>query len=269
MQGLLFCRTRRKSPSKKVEKYLKIENFYLEKTAVFFYTQSRRRVKNPSGFSHFSGRTTMKYIRFIMTLFCIALCFSLSAFAAQTVYLDGVGSDENCYATLVDAFTAVDGGGTVVVTAPVEGPTSSATTLPAKDGTVTVTSVYDGVDHGAENGAYYGIGRTLNLSSPVVFDDILLKQTSGSTTYGNIYACGNTLTVGAGVTTAADPTTGLYTNIYGGNSSGVFTGNAVDFGSYDITQNINTTAYKEALDNLLEDMCESFTNDYLEDQIHA
>ena len=31
----------------------------------------------------------------------------------------------------------------------------------------------------------------------------------------------------------------------------MFTGNAVDFGSYDITQNINTTAYKQALDQLI------------------
>lgn len=41
----------------------------------------------------------------------------------------------------------------------------------------------------------------------------------------------------------------------------------------DINSSIKNDEYifytKEALDNLLEDMCESFTNDYLEDQTHA
>ncbi|MBR1702697.1 MAG: hypothetical protein IJ716_12150 [Lachnospiraceae bacterium] len=51
---------------------------------------------------------------------------------------------------------------------------------------------------------------------------------------------------------AVDPNTkGIQKYVEAANNSGVFTGNAVDFGSYDITQNINTTAYKEALDNLI------------------
>ncbi|MCR4625434.1 MAG: hypothetical protein K5795_05645 [Lachnospiraceae bacterium] len=51
---------------------------------------------------------------------------------------------------------------------------------------------------------------------------------------------------------AVDPNTaGIKKYIQAAYNSGVFTGNAVDFGSYDITQNINTTAYKQALDQLI------------------
>ena len=142
------------------------------------------------------------------------------AAAAETVYVDGVGTDANCYATLSEAFAAVDAGGKVVLTAPIENSTESAVTLPTKDGVVTITSVCDGVDYAEKNGAYLGIGRTLNLSSPVIFENITLRQTSGSTVYGNIYACGNFLTFGSGVTTVADETTGLYPSVYGGSSSG-------------------------------------------------
>lgn len=51
---------------------------------------------------------------------------------------------------------------------------------------------------------------------------------------------------------AVDPNTkGIQKYVEAANNSGVFTGNAVDFGSYDITQNIDTAAYKEALDGLI------------------
>ena len=51
---------------------------------------------------------------------------------------------------------------------------------------------------------------------------------------------------------AVDPNTkGIQKYVEAANNSGVFTGSAVDFGNYDIKQNINTTAYKEALDNLI------------------
>jgi len=51
---------------------------------------------------------------------------------------------------------------------------------------------------------------------------------------------------------AVDPNTkGIQKYVEAAYNSGVFTGNAVDFGSYDITQNVNTTAYKQALDQLI------------------
>lgn len=51
---------------------------------------------------------------------------------------------------------------------------------------------------------------------------------------------------------AVDPnTSGIKKYVQAAYNSGLFTGNAVDFGSYDITQNVNTTAYKKALDELI------------------
>jgi NitT/TauT family transport system substrate-binding protein len=51
---------------------------------------------------------------------------------------------------------------------------------------------------------------------------------------------------------AVDPNTeGIKKYVKAAYNSGVFTGNAVDFGTYDITQNVNTSAYKEALDTLI------------------
>ncbi len=51
---------------------------------------------------------------------------------------------------------------------------------------------------------------------------------------------------------AVDPNTaGIQKYVEAAYNSGVFTGNAVDFGSYDITQNVNTSAYKQALDQLI------------------
>lgn len=51
---------------------------------------------------------------------------------------------------------------------------------------------------------------------------------------------------------AVDPNTkGIQKYVEAAYNSGVFTGNAVDFGNYDITQNINTSAYKQALDQLI------------------
>ncbi len=51
---------------------------------------------------------------------------------------------------------------------------------------------------------------------------------------------------------AVDPNTkGIQKYVEAAYNSGVFTGNAVDFGNYDITQNVNTSAYKQALDQLI------------------
>lgn len=51
---------------------------------------------------------------------------------------------------------------------------------------------------------------------------------------------------------AVDPnTSGIKKYVQAAYNSGLFTGNAVDFGTYDITQNVNTSAYKKALDELI------------------
>ncbi len=51
---------------------------------------------------------------------------------------------------------------------------------------------------------------------------------------------------------AVDPNAkGIADYVVAANNSGVFTGNAVDFGTYDISANIDTSAYKDALDSLI------------------
>lgn len=52
---------------------------------------------------------------------------------------------------------------------------------------------------------------------------------------------------------AVDPnTTGIEKYVEAAYNSGVFSSSAVDFSSYDIQQNIDTSAYKQALDNLID-----------------
>lgn len=51
---------------------------------------------------------------------------------------------------------------------------------------------------------------------------------------------------------SVDPNTkGIEAYVKAAYNSGVFKGNAVDFGSYDIKKNVDTSAYKEALDSLI------------------
>lgn len=53
---------------------------------------------------------------------------------------------------------------------------------------------------------------------------------------------------------AVDPNTkGIQKYVEAAYNSGLFTGNAVDFGTYDITQNVNTSTYKAALEELIKE----------------
>lgn len=160
-----------------------------------------------------------KSLFFATLLICI---FSLTLFASAAD--DVVFADGATYKTLLSAANALpETGGTIVVTAPiVHGDASAdAITMPAKP--VTITSVYGGVDYAKTNGAYFGVGRTLQLSADTVFENIEIRQTNTTTTYGNIYANGHHLTIGEGVSTVANATSGRMANLYGGNSSGAFT----------------------------------------------
>lgn len=64
---------------------------------------------------------------------------------------------------------------------------------------------------------------------------------------------------------AVDPNAkGIADYIVAANNSGVFTGSAVDFATYDISANIDTSAYKEALDSLIaENPDDTFYTDLL------
>ncbi len=162
----------------------------------------------------------MKGLRFFATILILVFCMAFAIAAEEAVvYIDGTN-----YATLAAAADALpDGGGTIVVTgAVVHGDLQAdAVTMPAKP--VTITSVYGGVDYASTNGAYFGVGRTLQLSADTVFENITIKQTNATTTYGNIYANGNHLTIGEGVTTVTNETSGRMTDVFGGSSVGALT----------------------------------------------
>lgn len=140
-------------------------------------------------------------------VFFLGLAFSLclAAFAAEdTVYVDGVGTDANCYAKLEDAVGAVADGGTVVLTANYATPTGSAMHLPKKSFTLT-----------AQNDAVLTLGRTFFIYGDVIFDNITVKNGAGSTV-DFIYCSGYSFTVTSSVTTVAK--SGRYTTIFAGTS---------------------------------------------------
>ena len=124
-----------------------------------------------------------KFLFFIMAALCIIL--SISAFAADTVYYDGVGTAANSYATLPAAIEAVADGGTVVLTANF---TSTATVeLPAKN--VTITS---------QNNAVINLKHALKLGGNTTFTNIKIDNARTSVNY--LYCRGYDLTVCEDVT---------------------------------------------------------------------
>jgi len=160
----------------------------------------------------------MKKLFFFAILLSVLL--SLTAFAAEDVVF--IQNDGVTYATLEEAANALPAtGGTIVVNAAVVHSNDTGVSMPAKP--LVITSVYDGVDYAATNGAYFGVGRTLQFYADATLENITIKQTTTSTTFGNIYANGFHLTIGAGVTTVSNATSGRMTNIYGGSSGGAFT----------------------------------------------
>ena len=134
--------------------------------------------------------------------------------APSTVYVDPTGAKEGSYTTLEAAMNALpDEGGNVIIVSDVVVDAGGTVVLPAKNGKVTITS---------ENGATYGIGWMLKLSSEVEFDDIELVNYNPG--FGAIIACGNKLTIGEGVTTSRNGAN-WYPYIYGGDSGNTFNGN--------------------------------------------
>lgn len=160
----------------------------------------------------------MKKFSFALVLFAFIIAFSGSVFAEEAVvFIDGTN-----YETLAAAADALPAsGGTIVVTGAVAHSNDTAVTMPEKP--VTVTSVYGGVDYANTNGAYLGIGRTLQLSADTVFENITIKQTNSTKTYGNIYANGHALTLGEGITTVSNETSGRMADVFGGSSAGALT----------------------------------------------
>ena len=157
----------------------------------------------------------------VLLFAAITLCFLLPIFTSYVAADDGNvvfvgGEGENHYATLKEAAEALPEaeGGTIVITASIMNPTASGVELPAGKPLV-ITSVYNGVDY-RESGAQLGVGRTLNLSSSVKFENINLVQ-NATGIFGNIYCRGNKLEIGSGVSCTANAD-GVYTSIFGGES---------------------------------------------------
>lgn len=154
-----------------------------------------------------------KKLLIIMAVLCAIL--TLSAFAADTVYLDGTGTTEGAYTDLKSAVSALPNGGTVIVCGDTTvGSSSSGVTLAKVNGKVTITS---------ENGAVLTMARSLTLASELEFKNITFCNASSSN--GRIIASGNKLTIGEGVTVTT--TADLYPTIFGGGSSGGSAGHVV------------------------------------------
>lgn len=186
----------------------------------------------------------------LISLLVLLPMLSFSVMADEAVVY--IGGPEDSYGDLAAAAAALPAeGGTIVVRGPLEHSTSAAVTLPAKK--ITVTSVYGGVDYAVTNGAYFGLGRTLLMQGDLTFENITIKMTATGV-YGNIYAQGNILSVGNGVTTVANASTSKFPSLFGGfsssdNGSGFApvvkvksgTWSNVYGGSYDGTLNADTT----------------------------
>lgn len=167
--------------------------------------------------------------------------------APTTVYVDATGKD-GAYTTFEAAFKALSSeGGTIIVSGDTQLGTTTSGVIMANynnfTGKVTFTS---------ENGAKLIFARSLRLNCEVEFKNIHIHSIipSNLSAVNNILACGNTITIGDGVTMTHDDGTlypciiggrdanttynshiivkgGIWQNIYGGGYSGTFAGNSV------------------------------------------
>ncbi|MBQ9429554.1 MAG: hypothetical protein IJU41_08440 [Clostridia bacterium] len=168
--------------------------------------------------------------------------------APTTVYLDPTGATEGACTTFEDAFRTLSSeGGTIILTGDAQlGTTSSGVIMATYNdfsGKVTITS---------ENDARLIFARSFRINTEVEFDDIHIHSIIPSSlgAVNNIICCGNTLTIGSGVTVTCesgkiypnliggqDASTsydthlivngGTWRNIWGGGYNGTFSGNSL------------------------------------------
>ena len=216
----------------------------------------------------------MKKFIYALTLLAVILTvsvLSLSVFSADadTVWLSASGSDsgsgtqQSPYATLSKALSAVPDGGNIRISGTITLPSSF--TWSAHNKTVTITG-------GTLNGQSLSGGRLI-IGDNVTLEDMTLTFDSEDAVYAN----GNTLTIGEGVTTTnaikvygggisgttVDRTditllSGTYTRIYGGGNGGsvrgdtkVYVGGTVNAGldvtSHSGTNNVYGGGYNSAI----------------------
>ena len=154
----------------------------------------------------------MKRLGLTFILVLLVLLFAVSAFAADTVYVDSTGKD-GAYTTLAAAAEAVDDGGTIVIVSDITTP-NAVLTLPK---TVTITSV---------NGAVLTLGRTLRLGGDLTLENITLAN-GASAGQDFIYSCGHTLIAESSVTTVANPANNRFFIVYTGNNTAATVGGNV------------------------------------------
>ncbi|MBQ9429345.1 MAG: hypothetical protein IJU41_07380, partial [Clostridia bacterium] len=154
----------------------------------------------------------MKKLLFLLAVSALGVLLTFASFAASTVYVDGVGTDTDCYATFPEATAAVDNGGTVILTANITTRTGSGgETWAAKD--ITVTS---------NGSAVLTFGRVVNLGGDTTFENIKIAN-AASSGLDILYCCGHDLVIGDGVTTTINSSTSRYLIIYAGTGTTVAT----------------------------------------------
>ncbi len=179
-------------------------------------------------------------MRKLFTVFFLVMVLAFTAFATDTVYLDGTGATADAETDFATAFAALPNGGTLIVCGDTTfGTSNTGVTLPAVGGKVTIIGT---------NNATLTMARSLTLSSEVEFSNLNFCAAHASN--GNIIAKGNPITFGENVNVtasagryptliggAADGTlnsdshitvkSGTFLALYGGNFAGTFNGNSV------------------------------------------
>ncbi len=182
---------------------------------------------------------------FIWLLSAVLLCaLALAVSAADAVvYVSGAGSDTADgtsdaapLKTLAAAYDTVGKGGTVVVCGPLT-LSGNALHLPQSSGTVTITSVFGGVDYTKQGGAVLNLGGYTYLGGDTVFENIKINDSSSF--YFNQLICGgHNLTIGNGVVCTKD--SGEYITILGGMYINSNSMTAADVSFYDYTITVNS-----------------------------
>jgi len=125
----------------------------------------------------------------------------------DTVYLSDNGNDANSgdsfskpVQSISRAFKLLGkDGGTIVISGDVKIDTATKASFPAHEGTVTITSVHEGVDY-RETGASLHFGVDVFLGGDTVIEQIDISNTNGA----EFYCLGNSLHIGKEVSTSYD-----------------------------------------------------------------
>ena len=165
----------------------------------------------------------MKKYRLIAILLSLLTALILSAVAPyaaadssqNVVFLSGKGKDTNDglsaeapVKTMSTAYKRIGGEGTVVICDKYSVSFSSDGKFPSSNGTVTLTSVWEGVDY-RESGAVFAIGTNINIGSDMVIENIKIEPSSSP----KIFCHGHNVKFGEGIETS---TNGRAPTVFGG-----------------------------------------------------